>query len=93
MVSQHDLQQGGACSRGGVCSGGSAPGGLPGGVETPPKADGYYCRRYASYWNAFLLLNDIYVYTLARTDQGLPVGGGIPTLCFVKNLQNSMIIK
>ena len=46
------------CSRG-VCSqGGSAPGGgaCSGGVcvETPPKADGYCCGRYASYWNAFL---------------------------------------
>ena len=23
--------------------------------QTPPQADGYCCRRYASYWNAFLL--------------------------------------
>ena len=49
---------------GGAFSGGSAlgvpvPGGLlhvgGGGVwRPPPKADGYCCRRYASYWNAFL---------------------------------------
>ena len=25
-------------------------------METPQKADGYCCRRYVSYWNAFLLL-------------------------------------
>ena len=50
VLSQHTLQQGGACSRG-VCSqGGSAPGG----VKTPLKADDYCCGRYASYWNAFL---------------------------------------
>ena len=64
VVSQHALQQGGACSRGcllwGVaCSEGlSAPGGalLWGGCGNPPppKADGYCCGRYASYWNAFL---------------------------------------
>ena len=23
--------------------------------QTPPPPDGYYCGRYASYWNAFLL--------------------------------------
>ena len=39
-----------ACSRGGACSQGCVC------VETPPKADGYCCGRYASYWNAFLLL-------------------------------------
>ena len=42
--------------------GGSGPGGMPApagvwsqgcGVETSPR-DGYYCGRYASYWNAFL---------------------------------------
>ena len=26
----------------------------PSGPGTPPPADGYCCRRYASYWNAFL---------------------------------------
>ena len=31
----------------------SAPGGVPGG--DPP--DGYCCGRYASFWNAFLLVN------------------------------------
>ena len=57
-----DLAEGGACSGGvpalrgvpapgvacsgrGACSGGS--------VETPPR-DGYCCRQYASYWNAFM---------------------------------------
>ena len=51
---------------GGVCSGGcllwgvSAPGGacsgghLLWGCRDPPKADGYCCGRYASYWKAFL---------------------------------------
>ena len=49
MLSQHALQQ---VSSRGVCSGGvPAPRG-----ETPPKADGYCCGRYASYWNAFLFL-------------------------------------
>ena len=46
------------CSRRGACScSGGAP--APGGVETPPppKADGYCCGRYASYWNAFLFNN------------------------------------
>ena len=47
VVSQHALQQGGLLLRG-ACSGG---------VCGPPnKADGYCCGRYASYWNAFLLL-------------------------------------
>ena len=69
VVSQHALQQGGlllggvptpgGCSPGRSASGGGAcsKGGLlwkGGGVETPPKADGYCCGRYASYWNAFL---------------------------------------
>ena len=48
--------------------GGSGPGGVPArgvvcsqgicswGETPPPKADGYCCGRYASYWNAFLLL-------------------------------------
>ena len=31
---------------------------LPGG-DPPPPGDGYCCGRYASYWNAFLLINDI----------------------------------
>ena len=53
------LLQGG----GGACSGGSAPGGMPAGGKPAPgggrhgdptKADSYCCRRYASYWNAFL---------------------------------------
>ena len=53
MVSQHALQQ---VSRGG---GGCLLWEVPascGGVETPQKADGYCCRRYVSYWKAFLLL-------------------------------------
>ena len=43
------------------------PGALPPGADTTaspqdqatpiPPADGHYCRRYASYWNAFLFLN------------------------------------
>ena len=61
--------QGCAWSQGGPGLGGargvSGPGGVPGpgGVvsqhaltQTPPPADGYCCGRYASYWNAFLLL-------------------------------------
>ena len=51
--------------------GGSAPGGVCsrgvpalGGWRTPPKADGYWCGRYASYWNAFLLQ---YIFVLALT--------------------------
>ena len=46
------------CSEGGM----PAPGGgclLLGGVETPLKADGYCCRQYASYCNAFLLMTKI----------------------------------
>ena len=56
------------CSRGCLIPGGSAPGGMPTprgvsapggsargrGVATPLPRDGYCCRRYASYWNAFL---------------------------------------
>ena len=41
----------------------SAPGGclLGGGVwrTSHPKADGYCCRRYASYWKAFLLKSNV----------------------------------
>ena len=59
----------GRSALGDACSGGSAPGGMPaprgvcswgvcsGGVCSrgcPPKADGYCCGRYESYWNAFL---------------------------------------
>ena len=67
VVSQHALQQGGACS-GGSALGGSTPrGGLlwgvsapRGGVETPPpEADSNCYGWYASYWNAFLLSNYI----------------------------------
>ena len=43
----------GVCS-GGACSRGSAPCGGGRVWRPPPKADGYCCRRYASYWNAFL---------------------------------------
>ena len=49
------LAAGGVCSRGsapgGACSGGVCSGGCG---DPPPKADGYCCGRYASYWNAFL---------------------------------------
>ena len=50
---------GGACSGGCLLWGVPAPGGaysggyLLRGVEPPP--DGYWCGRYTSYWNAFLL--------------------------------------
>ena len=47
VVSQHALQQGGGLLLGGACSRGV--------WRPPPKADGYCCGRYASYWNAFLL--------------------------------------
>ena len=71
VVSQHALQQvsrGGACSREGACLllGGCLLLGVPapwrgacswGVEETPWPADGYCCGRYASYWNAFLLVN------------------------------------
>ena len=45
------------CSRspGGCLLRGDAPGGGGGGGD-PPQADAYCCGRYASYWNAFLLL-------------------------------------
>ena len=29
--------------------------------QTPPPADGYCCGRYASYWNAFLLLIQLFI--------------------------------
>ena len=45
VVSQYALQWGDACCQ------------VGGGVEPPPKADGYCCGWYASYWNAFLLPN------------------------------------
>ena len=32
-----------------------ARGGIPAWTEADPPPDGYCCRRYASYWNAFLL--------------------------------------
>ena len=45
---------GGSALRGGVCSPG-VPAPVGGAcLETPLKADGYCCGRYASYWNAFL---------------------------------------
>ena len=43
------MVQGGCMVPGGAYSGGGVPCGDP-----PP--DGYCCGRYASYWNAFLLL-------------------------------------
>ena len=50
----------GVCSRGVPALGGCLLWGvlIPGGcMETPlPKADGYCCGRYASYWNAFWFL-------------------------------------
>ena len=68
VVSQHALQQGGSAVGGGACSGGgrwgacsvgSALGGggacSGGALRPPPKADGYCCGRYASYWNELLL--------------------------------------
>ena len=61
VVSQHALQQvsrGGCLVPGGVCSQGSAWSrrGLLPGVPGGDPQDGYCCRRYASYWNAFLFL-------------------------------------
>ena len=62
VVSQHALQQvsrGVPAAEGCLLLGGSAAGGVsaPRGclVETP--RDGYCCGRYASYWNAFLLIS------------------------------------
>ena len=52
---------GGVCSGGvsvlgvSVCSGGvSALGGVCSALRQPSQRDGYCCRQYASYWNAFL---------------------------------------
>ena len=59
---------GGAWSRGGgawswVGWGGAWSWGVPGG--DPPR-DGYCCRRYASYWNAFLLMKCLFSKTILR---------------------------
>ena len=71
------LVPGGAWSRGGFCSRGggawswgvSAPRGCL--VETP--RDGHCCRRYASYWNAFLsmitLLQTVTMATILTTKE------------------------
>ena len=55
---------------GGTCSGGCLLQGVPalggacsGGTETLLKADGYCCRWYASYWNAFLNIRATLKYT------------------------------
>ena len=41
----------------------------PPGSGTPPPADGYCCRRYASYWNAFLFhLQEIQIYPTRHPD-------------------------
>ena len=69
VVSQHVLQQGVPAPRGGewsggVCSQGVCLGGLLCGgdglllMETSP--DGYCCGRYASYWNAFLFVFNLF---------------------------------
>ena len=66
----------GGCLVRGVCLvlGGSAPGGgsalagawsrgvgIPACTEAdPPRRDGYCCGRYASYWNAFLFLMNVF---------------------------------
>ena len=47
------LAAGGVPDPGDLLLGGSAPGG---GVSGGDQPDGYCCGRYASYWNAFLLL-------------------------------------
>ena len=47
---------------GGLVPGGTCSGAVPSG--DPPR-DGYCCGRYASYWNAFLLL-DLFVYLLVN---------------------------
>ena len=55
VCSRGGLLQEGACFWGGVCSRGACSEGVC--VETPlTKADSYCCGRYASYWNAFLLI-------------------------------------
>ena len=96
----HSVHGGGVCSqggyllRGGVCSWGGAFSG--GGVCSQggawwrhPLPDGYCCRQYASYWNAFLYflvdtcpfmgplipVLDFYWCLLSVVDQGFPWGG------------------
>ena len=67
------LLQEGACSRG-VCSSrcllweeGVCSRGVCGVLETPPTPrDGYCCRQYASYWNAFLFTRFSQVCVRAR---------------------------
>ena len=55
VLSQHALQQG-VPGPGGFVPRGCLLGGLlPGGAWWAPTPDGYCCRWYASYWNAFLL--------------------------------------
>ena len=64
-----------ACIAGGIpaclaagLQGGSAPGGVPdtGGAWSRPPWDGYYCGRYASFWNAFLLLEEEHIMGISR---------------------------
>ena len=65
VCSRGVCSQGGCLLRGGACSGGrSAPGG---GWRPLPKADGYCCGRYASYWNAFLFILDLHFFFLRNT--------------------------
>ena len=58
---------GGLLPGGLVLGGGLVPGG-PGGE--PPKRDGHCCRRYASYWNAFLLLMSVILSTSGQRGGG-----------------------
>ena len=68
------------CSRspgGCLLLGGSAPGGVVVGGDPSTPLDGYCCGRYASYWNAFLLLS--LNYTLRFQTNMCPYVRGIPT--------------
>ena len=59
------LLQGGACSRGCLLRRGLVSGRVPGGDPQPP--DGYCCGRYASYWNAFLFLFNIFLKEISHS--------------------------
>ena len=50
-------------------------------VETPP--DGYCCRRYASYWNAFLFVAKFCI-DLCKNFESLSTSISNKTLCFQK---------
>ena len=61
-------------ARGGVWFWGSAPGGIPACTEAdspPRRRDGYCCRWYASYWNAFLFTFFVYAKKIASVGVSL----------------------